>query len=201
MRQGTAAAGSALFLALVPGCVAVVVPWWITGWRAGPSPPALPLRALGALWSAAGAAVLLHAFWRFVREGSGTPAPVAPTARLVVGGLYRRVRNPMYLAVVSAIEGQALALGSFRLAAYGALVLAVTAAFARWYEGPALTRRFGEEYLAYRSAVPGWWPRWSPWTQPQRVGQLQSGACRGGLTCRPAPRRPSGRRPAGRRAG
>ncbi len=62
-------------------------------------------------------AVLLHAFARFVREGVGTPAPVAPTAHLVVGGLYRHVRNPMYVAVVGAVVGQALLLGQFGLLA------------------------------------------------------------------------------------
>ena len=110
MRFATAAAGSSLFFALAPGVVAGVVPWWLTGWDAEPA--WLPLRVLGALpCSAAGAAVLVHAFSRFVAEGLGTPAPVAPTRHLVVGGLYRWVRNPMYVAVVSCVAGQALLLG------------------------------------------------------------------------------------------
>jgi len=69
----------------------------------------------------AGGIVLVQAFARFVREGAGTPAPVAPTERLVVGGLYRYVRNPMYLAVAATIVGQALLLGSAVLLAYAAL--------------------------------------------------------------------------------
>ena len=74
-----------------------------------------PIRVVGVLLLAAGVAVLLHAFLRFVVEGVGTPAPVAPTKHLVVGGLYRYVRNPMYLAVAATIVGQALALGRLEL--------------------------------------------------------------------------------------
>ena len=77
---------------------------------------------VGALLVAAGAGVLVHAFVRFVVEGLGTPAPVAPTERLVVGGLYRHVRNPMYLAVVAAIAGQALLLWQAVLVPYAAIV-------------------------------------------------------------------------------
>src|SRR5690606_23240194 len=96
------------------------------------------------------AAVLVHAFVRFVREGSGTPAPIAPTDRLVVGGLYRHVRNPMYVAVVGAILGQALVLGQPVLALYAAAAGAVMAAFVHWYEEPGLARRYGADYEAYR---------------------------------------------------
>jgi protein-S-isoprenylcysteine O-methyltransferase Ste14 len=118
---------------------------------------------LGALLVLAGAAVLLHAFARFVVEGLGTPAPVAPPEQLVVGGLYRHVRNPMYVAVASTIIGQALLLGRPVLLAYAALFMAVVAAFVRWYEEPALTERFGQEYAAYREAVPAWHPRLQGW--------------------------------------
>ena len=95
--------------------------------------------------------MLLHAFARFVVEGVGTPAPVAPTERLVVGGLYRYVRNPMYVAVATAILGQALLLGRPVLLAYAALFMTVVAAFVRLYEEPTLARQFGDEYAAYRA--------------------------------------------------
>jgi protein-S-isoprenylcysteine O-methyltransferase Ste14 len=157
MRFATAAAGSSLFFALAPGVVAGVVPWWLTGWDAEPA--WLPLRVLGVLLVAAGAAVLVHAFSRFVAEGLGTPAPVAPTRHLVVGGLYRWVRNPMYLAVVSCVAGQALLLGRSVLWVYAAVLLALFVAFVRGYEEPTLAARHGEEYERYRAAVPGWWPR------------------------------------------
>jgi len=119
---------------------------------------------LGLALAAAGAIVLLHAFARFVVEGVGTPAPVAPTQRLVVGGSYRYVRNPMYLAVLSLIVGQALLLGRLILVLYAAALWIVFAAFVHWYEEPTLGRRFGAQYQAYRQAVPGWRPRLQPWT-------------------------------------
>ena len=157
-----AAAGSALFLVVAPGVVAGVVPWWITRWRARTPPPWMPLRIAGAVLLAAGAWVLLHAFARFVTEGVGTPAPVAPTRRLVVGGLYRYVRNPMYLAVLAAIAGQALLLGRVELLGYGAGIAVAFVAFVRLYEEPTLARQFGDEYEAYRRMVPGWIPRLRP---------------------------------------
>jgi protein-S-isoprenylcysteine O-methyltransferase Ste14 len=156
-----AAAGSLVFLVLAPGVVAGLVPWLLTGWHEHYS--WLPLRVLGALLLVVGIAVLVQAFARFVVEGLGTPAPVAPTERLVVGGLYRYVRNPMYLGVAATIVGQALLLGQPGLLLYGLAFVAVVGAFVRWYEEPTLRRRFGEQYEEYRRAVPGWWPRRTPW--------------------------------------
>jgi protein-S-isoprenylcysteine O-methyltransferase Ste14 len=161
MRRTIPAAGSAAFFALAPGATAGLVPWWLTGWDTKDT--WAPLRVLGAILIAAGLVVLVHAFVRFVVEGVGTPAPFAPTEHLVVGGLYRHVRNPMYVAVAAIIVGQALVLGRPALLLYAAALVAVTGAFARWYEEPALRRRFGAEYEAYRRAVPGWWPRRHPW--------------------------------------
>jgi protein-S-isoprenylcysteine O-methyltransferase Ste14 len=158
MRKATAAAGTAVFLAITPGVVAGLAPWWLTGWRTG-SPYPAPLRVAGVVLLAAGAALLIHAFARFVIEGAGTPAPVAPTQRLVIGGLYRYVRNPMYLAVLAVIAGQGLVLSRPVLLIYAAAVGAAVGAFARWYEEPTLTRRYGAQYEAYRREVPGWWPR------------------------------------------
>ena len=167
VRKSVAATGSAIFFALAPGTVAGLGPWWLTGWRVGaPFAHLWPLRLVGALLVLAGAAVLIHAFARFVAEGWGTPAPVAPTARLVVGGLYKYVRNPMYLAVTATILGQALLLWRPVLLAYAAVVLAAMVAFVLGYEQPALSRQFGESYEAYLRAVPGWWPRLRPRSRP-----------------------------------
>lgn len=159
MGEARAAAGSVVFFLVAPGVVAGLVPWLLTRWEAAEPPWWPPLRVLGAGLLLAGAAVLVQAFVSFVREGVGTPAPVAPTSHLVVGGLYRYVRNPMYLAVTATIVGQALLLGRTVLLPYAAAVLLVCAVFVRWYEEPALARRFGPEYEAYRRDVPGWWPR------------------------------------------
>ena len=159
-----AAVGTAVFFVLAPGFTAGVIPWWLSGWDVEePLPYWLPVRVAGAALVIAGGAFLVHAFARFVSEGRGTPAPVAPTERLVVGGVYRHVRNPMYLAVTATVVGQALLLGQPILLLYAAAFLAVTAAFVRGYEEPALRRRFGACYEAYRKAVPGWWPRLRPW--------------------------------------
>jgi protein-S-isoprenylcysteine O-methyltransferase Ste14 len=164
MRTGNAAIGSFVFLVLAPGVVAGLVPWWLTGWHVQRSSPYyLPLHVAGVLLVVAGVVALLHAFVRFVVEGLGTPAPVIPTENLVVGGLYRYVRNPMYLAVGAIIVGQALVFGQLILLAYAASFLLAVVSFVHFYEEPTLRRRFGKEYEAYRSAVPGWWPRRHPW--------------------------------------
>jgi protein-S-isoprenylcysteine O-methyltransferase Ste14 len=144
MKKLHAALGSFVFLLLAPGVVAGVVPWLLTGWSTNDW--SLPVRLLGVALIAPGLALLLHAFGRFVIEGRGTPAPVAPTEHLVVGGAYRYVRNPMYLAVLAAIVGQALLLGRVILLAYAAAVWLMFAAFVRFYEEPTLARRYGEHY-------------------------------------------------------
>ena len=155
-----AAAGSALFLVLAPGVVAGLVPWLLTGWEAT-GPPAW-IRAVGWIAIGAGSAVLLDAFARFVVHGRGTPAPVAPTEKLVVVGLYRYVRNPMYLAVAAVILGQAAVLGRWVLVGYALAFGATVWSFVHWYEEPALRRQFGSEYEEYLRTVPGWWPRRRP---------------------------------------
>jgi protein-S-isoprenylcysteine O-methyltransferase Ste14 len=159
-RRVRAAVGTTIFLAVAPGVVAGLIPWLITGWEVGyESVWWWPVRLAGLVVLVSGAAVLLQAFARFVVEGLGTPAPVAPTERLVVGGLYRYVRNPMYLAVAATIVGQALFLGQPWLLVYAAVFLVVVAAFVHLYEEPTLSRQFGAEYDEYRRRVPGWWPR------------------------------------------
>jgi protein-S-isoprenylcysteine O-methyltransferase Ste14 len=170
MRTATAAAGSVAHFVLQPGVVAGLLPWWLTGWRVRQPAPSwawAPVRVAGLALLAAGVVVLVHAFVRFVVEGVGTPAPIAPTRQLVVGGPYRYVRNPMYLAVTAVIVGQALALGQPGLLGYAAVVGGATAAFAHGYEEPTLRRQFGAQYQAYRRAVPAWWPRRRPWQQDQ----------------------------------
>ena len=157
MTRKGAALGTVVFVFVVPGVVAGVIPFLLTGWHVNQWWQ--PVRYLGALLIVSGAAVLFDAFVRFAVEGVGTPAPVAPTERLVVRGPYRYVRNPMYLAVAAVIVGQALALGQLSLFAYAGLFGVVVLAFVRGYEEPALTKRFGADYERYRRTVPGWWPR------------------------------------------
>ena len=163
-RKARAALGSVVFLAAAPGVVAGFVPWLLTRWNfRDPLPDWIAFRIVGAIVLVAGVGVLLHAFARFVVEGVGTPAPVVPTERLVVGGLYRYVRNPMYIAVAATIVGQALLLGQLVLVPYAVAFVLVVVAFVHWYEEPHLLRQFGAEYDVYRRAVPGWRPRRHPW--------------------------------------
>jgi protein-S-isoprenylcysteine O-methyltransferase Ste14 len=164
MRRAFAILGTAIFLVLAPGTVAGLIPWWMTRWRIESSAIArLPVRAAGAILVAAGIVVLLDSFARFALKGLGTPAPVFPTRHLVVSGLYRYVRNPMYVAVLSVIVGQALVFGSTRLLEYAALPWLAAHIFVLAYEEPTLRATFGAEYETYRAGVPRWIPRFTPW--------------------------------------
>jgi protein-S-isoprenylcysteine O-methyltransferase Ste14 len=133
----------------------------ISGWdvRWPMSGLAVAAMVVGGVLLVAAVVILSRAFVRFVMEGRGTPAPVAPTERLVVGGEYRYVRNPMYVAVIAAVLGQAMIFGSLPLLVYAAIVWAMMAAFVHWYEEPVLLERYGDEYQLYRRAVRAWWPR------------------------------------------
>jgi protein-S-isoprenylcysteine O-methyltransferase Ste14 len=99
---------------------------------------------------------------RFAIQGLGTPAPVFPTRHLVVTGLYRYVRNPMYVAVVSAILGESLLFGNVTLLEYGGLAWLLFHLFVLLYEEPKLGASFGPDYAAFVAAVPRWIPRLSP---------------------------------------
>jgi len=160
-------AGTAVFVLLMPLQIAGTVPWMLSRWRV--RPPLLgwaALRWLGAALILAGLPVLAAAIVRFVRQGRGIPAPVFPAQHLVVTGLYRYVRNPMYVAVLSVIVGQALLLGSEPVLQYAAAVAVGFHLFVLLHEEPSLRRRFGAEYEAYCRAVRRWRPRLTPWTAP-----------------------------------
>ena len=163
MKRAIAILGSAVFLVVAPGTLAIYVPWAVTHWRIGP--PLLGIflfRIIGALMIAAGLPVLLDSFARFAIQGLGTPAPIAPPQHLVVTGLYRWMRNPMYVAVSLLIFGQGLLFGSVGLLEYGLLVWMAFFAFVVLYEEPALSRKFGKEYEDFCRHVPRWIPRLKP---------------------------------------
>jgi protein-S-isoprenylcysteine O-methyltransferase Ste14 len=164
MRRLWAILGSFLFLLLAPGVVAGLAPWWISRWHMQPPFLGLSLfRVAGAALIALGTPALLDSFARFALQGLGTPAPVFPTRHLVVTGLYRCVRNPMYVGVVSVIAGQGLLLGNARVLGYGALVWLAFSLFVIGYEEPTLRRTFGAEYERFCANVPRWIPRLRPW--------------------------------------
>ena len=163
--DGRALTGSAIFFLIGPGLEAGVGPFLLTGgFEAGDGLPGSPvLRGLGVVLIAAGLAVLVHAYVRFARDGSGTPSPLAPPAELVVRGAYRHVRNPMYVATAAVVVGEGLLLRRPVLLVAAAVYCVALAALGRVREEPLLRARFGARYEAYRAAVPGWVPRLRPW--------------------------------------
>ena len=146
-----------LFALLGPGMVTVFGPWLVLrhGWPGGfpwwSWPGVLPL--------AVGLAVLFWCIRDFARKGRGTLAPVDPPKELVASGLYRHVRNPMYLGVFSMLLGEAWLFVSWSMVVYALVFLAVTHCFVIFYEEPTLRRMFGESYVRYRLTVNRWWPR------------------------------------------
>ena len=160
MSRWVAAVGTALVLLIGQGTAVVLLPYAFTHWQPGTPPWPVVVRAMGVALIAAGGTVVIWGFVRFATEGVGVPVPVEPTSRqLTVGGPYRYVRNPLYLAIVVVVTGQALLLSRPVLLIYAAVFLAAFAAFVHWYEEPSLARRFGAQYEAYRKQVPAWWPR------------------------------------------
>jgi protein-S-isoprenylcysteine O-methyltransferase Ste14 len=155
--------GTIVFLVLTPGVVAGLIPRMITGsripWTGGWGSPVAIVAGIVIM---SGIVVLLDAFVRFARA-DGTPAPPAPTAHLVVVGPYRYVRNPMYLAVLSIILGQALLFRSWGAVIYAGIVLLAVASFVRGFEEPTLEAEYGDEYRDYQENVRGWVPRVRPW--------------------------------------
>ena len=165
MRTPQAIAGSAVFFIAAPCVVAGVVPWLLTDHYRLPLSTVPGFVPVGGILIVAAIALLVHSFARFALEGLGTPAPVAPTERLVSGGLYRHVRNPMYVAVLSIILGPALLFSSWTVVAYAVIGAIVMGSFVKLYEEPTLARRYGAEYETYRRNVPGWLPRLTPWRE------------------------------------
>jgi len=154
--------GSAAFFLIAPGTIAGLIPWLITHWHVEEG-TSLTSLIIGAVMTAAGAAMLIECFARFARTGGGTPAPVAPTQRLVVTGLYRYVRNPMYVGVLLAIFGQMLLFSSAAMLAYGVAIWTGFHLFVVFFEEHRLQRKFPDEYPDYFTHVPRWFPRLTPW--------------------------------------
>jgi protein-S-isoprenylcysteine O-methyltransferase Ste14 len=169
MQKMGALLGSALFFLIAPFTIGFIVPWWIANWQIGISTPESNLfRIAGIALVLLGLVPLVESFGRFALMGLGTPAPVAPTQRLVVTGFYRYVRNPMYLGVLAIILGNALVLETGGVFAYAAVVALGFVLFVMGYEEPTLRRQFGAEYEAFCKNVPRWIPRLTPWTPATR---------------------------------
>lgn len=146
-----------LFTVLVPGAVAVYVPLRLA---AGAGPPVWGLAQYAALLPlASGCAIYLWCLWDFATFGRGTPAPIDAPRRLVVRGLYRYVRNPMYVGVLLVIAGWAVFFQSLRVLGYGAVVALFFHLFVMAVEEPTLRGKFGRSYERYYREVGRWAPR------------------------------------------
>ncbi|MYA65878.1 MAG: isoprenylcysteine carboxylmethyltransferase family protein [Gammaproteobacteria bacterium] len=159
--------GSFAFFLAAPAIVAGIVPYALSDWSM--QPPLFGLsgeRIVGVVAVVVGLACLLDCFARFALEGRGTPSPIEQTEVLVVSGLYRFVRNPMYVCVVTIVAGQALILGQALVFAYAGLLMLVFHLFVRFYEEPRLRRVFEGSYETYCLHVRRWWPRLTPWRGP-----------------------------------
>jgi protein-S-isoprenylcysteine O-methyltransferase Ste14 len=173
MSRNDALIGSAAFLVLAPGTVAGLIPWLITKWRFGEGVSA-GVSIFGGIVIALSLALLIECFVRFATKGQGTPAPLAPTAKLVISGAYARVRNPMYVAVIGLIFGQALLFASAGLIAYGIIVWLAFLTLVIYFEEPRLRHEFPDDYPAYFENVPRWRPRFTPWRQSEGRGGERS---------------------------
>jgi protein-S-isoprenylcysteine O-methyltransferase Ste14 len=150
---------SIFFAALIPGTVVVLVPGWIVRRSHAAVTSSGSMRAIAVSLMAAGASVLLWCIWDFGRKGQGTLAPVDPPTKLVVYGLYRYVRNPMYLGALMVLAGQAILFQSSALVVYVIGWFAFVHLFVVFYEERTLRQRFGEGYERYCQTVPRWVPR------------------------------------------
>ena len=149
-----------IFTLVMPGSVAVWIPLWIMSGdraRSGATAVSVARGALAWIPFAIGAAIYLWCLWDFATFGRGTPAPIDAPKRLVVRGLYRYVRNPMYLGVLTVIVGWCVRSGWW-LWSYLATVAVGFNVFVLLYEEPTLRRLFGAEYERYCAAVGRWIP-------------------------------------------
>ncbi|MBI3329819.1 MAG: isoprenylcysteine carboxylmethyltransferase family protein [Nitrospinae bacterium] len=147
-----------LFTVVVPGTVAVLIPYQLGSGRNGAT-LLWGSREYGALLPlSVGAAIYFRCVWDFARAGRGTPAPIDAPKVLVVRGLYQYVRNPIYLGVLLVVLGWVVYFGSFAVLLYGAGLSLLFHLFVVLVEEPMLERRFGESYERYCRAVHRWVP-------------------------------------------
>jgi protein-S-isoprenylcysteine O-methyltransferase Ste14 len=149
-----------LFTIIVPGTVTVVIPYLLVSRGAGSAPPSWGiLQALALAVGGVGLAIYVRCVWDFASFGRGTPAPIDAPKRLVVRGLYRHVRNPMYVGVLLILFGEAAYFGSRGILRWALGFFIFAHLFVVLYEEPTLRRRFGEAYEEYCRSVGRWWPR------------------------------------------
>jgi protein-S-isoprenylcysteine O-methyltransferase Ste14 len=149
---------SILWTLVFPGFFTVLVPWRFFGLGRTPLDLSSPAQLAGVVAVSAGVVLLAACIIEFARSGRGTLSPVDPPTVLVARGLYRYVRNPMYLAVTVIVLGESLWVRSPALGVYWAVWFLWANLFVVFYEEPALRRRFGPSYEAYTRQVGRWLP-------------------------------------------
>jgi protein-S-isoprenylcysteine O-methyltransferase Ste14 len=149
---------AAIFTVLAPGSVGGLVPALITR---GQDTAGGALLVLALSLMTAGGAIYLRCAWDFVRYGRGTPSPIDAPKRLVIRGLYRYSRNPMYVGLLTLVAGWAILFASATMVAYGVALFIIASLFVRFYEERHLSREFGDEYEMYKVRVGRWLPRLS----------------------------------------
>jgi protein-S-isoprenylcysteine O-methyltransferase Ste14 len=145
-----------LFTVVVPGSGGVLIPWWLL--THGGATPA-PRTWYAVVVIAAGVVLYLACVRVFAVVGRGTPSPWDPPQRLVAIGSYRWVRNPIYLAALLIVLGEAWLFLSLSLLEYAAAAAIFFHLLVIGYEEPRLRAQFGEQYEAYRHTVSRWIPR------------------------------------------
>src|SRR5215472_10096630 len=150
---------SIVWTIVIPGLVIVYLPWTFFGLGAVALSARDPLQLAGLLLTSVGSVFLLVCIWEFVAYGRGTLSPVDPPKSLVVRGLYKYVRNPMYLSVLVVLLGEGLLTDSLGLFEYTLGWFVWINLVVLFYEEPALYRTFGDSYQAYTGSVSRWLPR------------------------------------------
>ena len=154
---------SIFFTILQPGTVTILIPYWLVSSRSvAARSPYQALRYLGLPLIVIGAATLLGCIWDFFSSGRGTISPIDPPKHLVVRGLYRYVRNPMYVAVMTILLGEAIFFMSWPVLIEAGIFFLLATLFVVLYEEPTLRRKFGDSYERYTQTVGRWIPRCRP---------------------------------------
>ena len=145
------------FVLLQPGIVVGLIPYFIVTRSQAKSLATLhTTHYLGLLAMLVGLIVVLSCVFGFIKHGKGTLSPADPTQRLVIKGLYRYSRNPMYVGVLLLLLGEALLFGSAMLLLYMLLVGIGFHLFVVYVEEPRLRKDFGEQYKVYCQKVRRW---------------------------------------------
>jgi protein-S-isoprenylcysteine O-methyltransferase Ste14 len=150
---------------ILPITVLIIVPLYIEPNKSVCSIPAL---LLGLVFICTGMFVMVLTVSMFIRKGVGTLAPWSPPQKLVTGGIYAHVRNPMIMGVLIVLIGESIAILSLPIFKWAILFFIVNNIYFFIYEEPDLDKRFGDNYREYKKHVPRWIPKVKPFIAPDK---------------------------------